>query len=79
MIMRLKTAAIAVLTALPVLFDSISASSAPQDRVPVSVEFSRLGNDLSVVYKFAHSVAKFSFAYTAVADPHADHPQCAAQ
>src|SRR5690242_13739906 len=66
--MRFRTAAFAALAALPLLLGSIGASSAPQQRIPVTVELTRVGDNLRVVYKLAQSVPKFSFAYSPVAD-----------
>jgi hypothetical protein len=65
--MRLTTAAFAVLAASAMHWFSIGAAGAAP-RTPLTVEFTRVGTDVRVVYTLARPVAKFSFAYTPVAD-----------
>ena len=65
--MRLKTAVLAICLTLPALLWSVISATAA-DRIPVTIEFTRVGNDLRAVFKLSRPVAKFTFAYTPPAD-----------
>ena len=66
--MGLRSIALAFCAGVAALSVSLVSAIAAPDRVPVSIDFSRVGTDLHAVFKTARPVDKLLFAYNAVAD-----------
>lgn len=66
--MGLKSVARAACLGIAAAFGLVAAAAAAPDRIPVTIDFTRVGSDLRVEFKTNRRIDKFPFAYSAVAD-----------